>query len=141
MNFRYAGVEFKGTRDEILKKLETAFPFELIDDRLCYGHETIRCNDHLYSHLDHVRMVLVQRIQDKVPQENYEIKIGDIVYHGTKKEIERNFLDAIRGVDVIFEGVNQFSLLGIVVDGIRGCTIKSVRWAIIGNVKRLIHDL
>ncbi len=73
MNFKYAGRVFTGTRADILKQLETAFPFELIDDRLCYGHETIRCNDPLYSQLDHVRMVLVKRIQNRVPEDTFDV--------------------------------------------------------------------
>ena len=138
MNFKYDGKKFQGTRAEILKQIEIAFPFELIDGYFRYGIEIIPVNTN-YTYLDHVRMVLIKRIQDQVPVD-FEIKIGDIVYHGTKEEIKRNFLDAIKEIDVIFKYNNQFDLLGIHIFGYPDETISLIRNRLIVKALEIIKE-
>ena len=140
MNFKYDGKKFQGTRAEILKQIEIAFPFEIVNGNFRRGNVSMPCNFN-YTYLDAVKNTLIKRIQDQVPQEIYDVRIGNDIYHGTKEEIEHQFITNIKGIDIIFMRENRFELLGVSARGYSGDTFSIIRDKIIGNVKRLIYDL
>ena len=139
MKFEYCDQILIGTRAEILEKIETAFVFTLKDNILLLGEEEYSVFDGI--NLSAVKEVLVGRIRCKVPQDTFDIKIGNIDYNGTKEEIKIQFLMDIEGVDVRFKGNDYFELLGVRVFGHSDETISSIRNRIIKKMIRMIDEI
>lgn len=132
MIFKYVGRDFIGTRAEILEQIENYFSSLNIDD-IHLGEESFSINK--------IKRILIKRIQDKVPKEIFNIKIGNVIYNGTKYKIKREFLDTAKGVDVIHKGSGQFELLGVCVYCDSYESVSEIRSQILEEVKRIINDI
>ena len=77
MIFKYCGVKFEGTREQILKKIETSYSLILTGKYLWVGGENRLIT---YSmNLDIVKQQLIEKIKLKVPFNRTASIIGDFI--------------------------------------------------------------
>ena len=137
MKFEYNGVEYCGTRAEIIRKLESNLTFFSLTYNGYWklGTTITVLRDCSPSE---ARKELTEMILKSVPQ---TLVIGNDKFSGTKAEILEQFIRVQKVAPAVFENYCDLKILGVSVSMVPGEHTCKIRDKVIAKVKRIVNDL